>query len=88
MYVTYVTIYACPVYVNSLRCLSSLYVCYRCDYLRLSSLSKFTKESKSGVLNLLVLVYPQINVVPQHVPPNNNLIQIVPSGQKISKKNC
>ena len=39
-----------------------------------------------GVLNLLVLAYPQINVVPLCVPPNKNLIQIVPPGQKIAKE--
>jgi hypothetical protein len=41
---------------------------------------------RSGVLNLLVLAYPQINVVPLCVPPNKNLIQIVPPGQKIAKE--
>jgi hypothetical protein len=34
----------------------------------------------------LVLAYLQINVVPLCVPPNKNLIQIVPPGQKIAKE--
>jgi hypothetical protein len=46
----------------------------------------FVNYTRTGVQNILVLAYPQINVVPLCIPPNKNLIQIVPPGQKISKE--
>ncbi len=39
---------------------------------------------KSGVLNLLVLVYPQIMLNPLRVPLNKNLTQIVPPNKKMA----
>jgi hypothetical protein len=43
-------------------------------------------QFKAGVVNLLVFAYPQIIAVPLRVPPNINLIRIVPPGQKNAKK--